>query len=83
MIEKIPNSNQHIENLKLDMAQRTDTHGDAFQIQLEKSAVKDRDLAGEMLARIARRASGAQNQFDIGSFAGFELSVRASLWGRG
>jgi N12 class adenine-specific DNA methylase len=82
LIEKIPNSRQHIENLKLDMAQRADTHGNAFQIQLEKSAVKDRNLAGEMLARIARRAAGAQNQFDIGSFAGFELSVRASLWGK-
>ena len=82
LIEKIPLSKQHIENLKLDMAQRTDTHGDAFQMQLEKSVVKDRSLAGELLARIARRASGAQDQFDIGSFAGFELSVRASLWGR-
>jgi hypothetical protein len=64
------------------MAQRINTHGDAFQIVLEKSVVKDRAIAGELLTRISRRASGAQDQFDIGSFAGFELSVRASLWGR-
>ena len=82
LIEKIPLSKQHIENLKLDMAQRINTHGDAFQIVLEKSVVKDRAIAGELLVRISRRASGAQDQFDIGSFAGFELSVRTSLWGR-
>ncbi|MGH7976888.1 MAG: DEAD/DEAH box helicase [Limisphaerales bacterium] len=82
LVEKIPVSKQHIENLKLDMAQRIDTHGDAFQIQLEKTTFKDRNQAGELLARIARRATGAQNQFDIGSFAGFELSVRSSVWGR-
>jgi hypothetical protein len=82
LIEKIPDSRQHIENLKLDMAQRTDTHGDAFQILLEKSVVKDRAIAGELLTRIARRISDSHKQFDIGSFAGFELSVRSSLWGR-
>jgi len=82
LVEKIPDFKQHIENLKLDMAQRINTQGDAFQIVLEKSAVKDRAIAGELLTRIARRVHGAQNQFDIGSFAGFELSVRASLWGR-
>jgi hypothetical protein len=82
LTENIPDSKQHIENLKLDIAQRADTRGDAFQIQLEKSVVKDRNLAGEMLARIARRAAGAQKQFDIGSFAGFQLAVHASLWGR-
>jgi N12 class adenine-specific DNA methylase/predicted O-methyltransferase YrrM len=82
LTENIPDSKQHIENLKRDMAQRADTRGDAFQIQLEKSVVKDRNLAGEMLARIARRAAGAQKQFDIGSFAGFQLAVHASLWGR-
>ena len=82
LIEKIPDSKQHIENLKLDMTQRTDTHGDAFQILLEKSVVKDRAIAGELLTRIARRISDSHQQFDIGSFAGFELSVRSSLWGR-
>jgi hypothetical protein len=82
LIEKIPDSRQHIENLKLDMAQRADTHGDAFQIVLEKSVVKDRAIAGELLTRIARRVSDSHQQFDIGAFAGFELSVRSSLWGR-
>jgi hypothetical protein len=44
--------------------------------------VKDRAIAGELLTRIARRISDSHKQFDIGSFAGFELSVRSSLWGR-
>jgi N12 class adenine-specific DNA methylase/predicted O-methyltransferase YrrM len=82
LTEKIPDSRQHIENLKLDMAQRADTHGDAFQIVLERSVVKDRAIAGELLTRIARRISDRHQQFDIGSFAGFDLSIRSSLWGR-
>ena len=82
LVDRIPTSKQHIENLKLDMAQRLDTRGDAFQILMEKSVVKDRSIAGELLTRILRRVSGEHHHFDIGSFAGFELSVRSSLWGR-
>ncbi|MGH7988990.1 MAG: DEAD/DEAH box helicase, partial [Limisphaerales bacterium] len=82
LADRIPTCQQFIENLKLDMAQRTDTRGDAFQIMLEKSSVKDRNIAGELLLRIVRRVSGGQHHFDIGTFAGFELSVRSSQWGR-
>jgi N12 class adenine-specific DNA methylase len=82
LTEKIPLSKTHIENLKLDMVQRVDTRGDAFQIQLEKSTYKERTFAGEVLSRIARRTAGAKSQFDIGTFGGFELSVRSSFWGK-
>jgi N12 class adenine-specific DNA methylase/predicted O-methyltransferase YrrM len=82
LVEKIPDFKQHIENLKLDMKQRANTQGDAFQIVLEKSVVKDRAIAGELLSRMARRVSDRHQQFDIGSFAGFELCVRSSVWGR-
>ena len=81
LTERIPTCQQFIENLKSDMAQRTDTRGEAFQIKLEKSTVKDRAIAGELLLRIARRVSGKQHHFDIGAFAGFELSVRSPQWG--
>jgi hypothetical protein len=80
--EAIPMLNERIENLKLDMAQRTDTRGDAFQIVLEKSVVKDRAIAGELLSRITRRVANANNQFEIGSFGGFQLFARSSLWGK-
>jgi hypothetical protein len=80
--EAIPMLNERIENLKLDMAQRADTRGDAFQIVLEKSVVKDRAIAGELLSRITRRVANANNQFEIGAFGGFQLFARASLWGK-
>jgi hypothetical protein len=80
--EAIPMLNERIENLKLDMAQRTDTRGDAFQIVLEKSVVKDRAIAGELLSRITRRVANANNQFEIGAFGGFQLFARSSLWGK-
>jgi N12 class adenine-specific DNA methylase len=80
--EAIPMLNERIENLKLDMAKRADTRGDAFQIVLEKSLVKDRAIAGELLSRITRRVANANNQFEIGAFGGFQLFARSSLWGK-
>ena len=65
----------------IEMAQRADTRGDAFQIVLEKSVVKDRAIAGELLSRITRRVANANNQFEIGTFGGFQLFARSSLWG--
>ncbi|MBU6411717.1 MAG: hypothetical protein KGR98_15140, partial [Verrucomicrobia bacterium] len=49
--EALPVIGQRIENIKLDIAGRTDTRGDAFQIELEKQVVKDRGIAGELLNR--------------------------------
>jgi hypothetical protein len=82
LTERIPDYQEFIENLKLDMQRRTDTRGEVFHIQLEKTTVKDRGIAGELLQRIIRRVSGEQRHFAVGSFAGFELSVRSSQWGR-
>jgi N12 class adenine-specific DNA methylase len=81
LVDQIPLSQQFIENMKLDMTQRIDTHSDAFQIQLEKSTHKDRGIAGELLLRIVRRVSGEHHHFVVGAFAGFELSVRSSQYG--
>jgi N12 class adenine-specific DNA methylase len=81
LTERIPDCQQFIENLKLDMQRRTDTRSDAFQIKLEKSTHKDRSIGGELILRIARRVSGEQHHFEIGAFAGFNLSVRSSQWG--
>jgi N12 class adenine-specific DNA methylase/predicted O-methyltransferase YrrM len=80
LAERIPTDQKFIENLQLDMKQRLDTKGDAFQIVLEKSSVKDRAIAGELLLRIATRVSKGQHHLEIGTFAGFTLCVRSSGW---
>ena len=80
--EAIPMQNERIENLKFDMTQRANTRGDAFQIEIERTIVKDRAIAGELLSRIIRRVANANNQFEIGTFGGFPLFARSSLWGK-
>jgi N12 class adenine-specific DNA methylase len=77
--EEIPVFAQRIENMKRDIAIRVDTHGEAFQIELEKTIVKDRGIAGELLNRIARRVVGSGGkEFKVGHFAGFELFARST-----
>jgi hypothetical protein len=78
--ENFPIFNRRIENMKLDIVRRTETRGDAFQIELEKVAVKDRALAGEMLNKIARRVAGGTDTYIIGAFAGFELLARPAVF---
>jgi hypothetical protein len=80
LAERIPNGQKFIENLQLDMKQRTDTRAEAFQITLEKSMVKDRAIAGELLLRIAKRVGSGQHYSEVGTFAGFPLCVRSSGW---
>jgi N12 class adenine-specific DNA methylase len=82
LTERIPDCQKFIEHLQMDMKQRTDTRGDAFQIKLERSVVKDRNIAGELLLRLLRRVSGERHHLDIGAFAGFDLSVHSSAWGK-
>jgi hypothetical protein len=77
--EDLPIINKRIENLKLDMKQRIETRGETFQILLEKTVVKDRGLAGEMLNRIAQRVAGATQEYVVGTFAGFQLFVRPAF----
>jgi N12 class adenine-specific DNA methylase/O-acetyl-ADP-ribose deacetylase (regulator of RNase III)/SAM-dependent methyltransferase len=77
--EALPVIGQRIENIKLDIARRIDTRGDAFQIELEKQVVKDRGIAGELLNRIARRVAGSTNSHVIGSFAGFQVLARPAV----
>lgn len=77
--EEIPIYKQRIENLKSDMKQRIETRGEAFEIVIEKTNVKDRAIAGELLNRIAKRVAGAPQAFHVGTFAGFELIVRPAF----
>jgi N12 class adenine-specific DNA methylase/O-acetyl-ADP-ribose deacetylase (regulator of RNase III) len=77
--EAIPVIGQRIENIKLDIARRTDTRADAFQIEIEKQILKDRGIAGELLNRIAKRVAGQTNAYVVGSFAGFEVLARPAV----
>jgi len=77
--EAIPVIKKRIENIGLDVAQRKDTTGDAFHIELEKQVVKDRGIAGELLNRIARRFATSNQSHVVGSFAGFELVARPGV----
>jgi hypothetical protein len=77
--EAIPVIKERIENISLDVAQRKDTTGNAFHIELEKQTIKDRGIAGELLNRIARRFAGSNQSQVVGSFAGFELVARPGV----
>jgi hypothetical protein len=77
--EAIPVIKERIENISLDVAQRKDTTGDAFCIELEKQIVKDRGIAGELLNRIARRFASSNQSHVVGSFAGFQLVARPGV----
>jgi len=77
--EEIPLLTQRIENLKLDLNDRRDTRGELFEIEIEKSAYKDRPIAGELLNRIANRVAGSNEERKIGTFAGFGLFARPTF----
>lgn len=77
--DEIPTIEKRIENLGLDLQIRKVTRGDAFEIEIEKSAVKDRGVAGELLNRLAKRIKGSSTERQIGSFAGFPLFLRAGF----
>jgi N12 class adenine-specific DNA methylase len=72
LTEDIRILNERLENLKLDIAQRHDTRGDAFQIQIANATFRDRVQAGEALNRMAAQLAGRGDK-EIGQFAGFRL----------
>jgi N12 class adenine-specific DNA methylase len=80
--EEIPVLTQRIENLKLDIAARKDTRGDAFEIEIAKTTYKDRSIAGELINRIAHRTAGGTEEQPIGLFAGFQLCARPTFMER-
>jgi N12 class adenine-specific DNA methylase/SAM-dependent methyltransferase len=80
--DEIPTIARRIENLKLDLPLRKETRGDAFEVELEKSTVKDRGIAGETLNRMAHRMAGSSMERQVGTFAGFPLFLRAGFLDR-
>jgi len=73
---------ERLANLRQDFVVRQDTSGDKFRIELDRQALDNRGVAGELLLR---RAGKIKNAFGVsqhvGKFAGFELSLHASYNG--
>jgi hypothetical protein len=66
--------------LREDLTLRRDTSGDKFHIELDKQALDNRGVAGELLLR---RAEKIKTRFGedirIGRFAGFDLFIRSGF----
>lgn len=79
--EDIPIITQRLENVKLDLAMRKETRGDAFEIRIANATFKERAQAGEALNRLAAQLTGRTAEKEIGEFAGFHLVLRIAYLG--
>jgi N12 class adenine-specific DNA methylase/predicted O-methyltransferase YrrM len=80
--EEIPLIQERLANLKLDIAQRKDTSGDAFVIQINGNTLNDRVKAGEAVNLLAAQIAGTGCEKQAGEFAGFRLILRAGFLDR-
>ncbi|MBC8096876.1 MAG: hypothetical protein H7Y43_13805 [Akkermansiaceae bacterium] len=80
--EEIPLIQERLANLKLDIAQRKDTGGDAFVIQINGNTFKDRVKAGDAVNLFAAQIAGSGCEKQAGEFAGFRFILRAGFLDR-
>src|SRR5208282_4225957 len=78
--EEVQAWTERLANLREDLTLRQDTSGDKFLIELDKQALDNRGVAGELLLR---RAEKTKHRFGedirIGRFAGFDLFIRSGF----
>jgi hypothetical protein len=71
---------ERLANLREDLTLRQDTSGDQFRIELDKQALDNRGIAGELMLR---RAEKTKHRFGedirIGRFAGFDLFIHSGF----
>lgn len=79
--DDIPRLEKRLEDVQLDIAVRQDTRADNFVIHIDGQEVRDRGIAGELLARHADRVKGRQIERSVGSFAGFRVLVADNFMG--
>jgi len=79
--DEIPRLEKRLTEVQSDLALRQDTHGDRFVIELEGQEIRDRGIAGELLARQGDRVKGRQVERRVGTFAGFHLFVSDNFMG--
>jgi hypothetical protein len=77
--EELPRLEKRFEEIRQDIATRQDTQGEAFVMQLDGQAIRDRGIAGELLIRHAERIRGSRGERQVGRFAGFDVLVAANF----
>jgi hypothetical protein len=80
--DEIPLIQERMANLKLDIAQRKNTGGDSFVIQINGNTINDRVKAGEAINLLAAQIAGSGCEKQAGEFAGFRLILRAGFLDR-
>lgn len=73
--EELPHLEKRLQEVQRDMAQRHDTTGDKFVMQLDGQEIRDRGIGGELILRRAEKLRGVDGQREIGSLGGFKLVV--------
>ena len=79
--DEVPRLEKRLAEVQSDLTSRQDTHGDRFVIELDGQEIRDRGIAGELLARQGDRVKGRQVERRVGTFAGFQLFVADNFMG--
>lgn len=79
--DEVPRLEKRLIEVQADLTVRQDTHGDRFVIELDGQEIRDRGIAGELLARQGDRVKGRQVERRVGTFAGFHLFVADNFMG--
>ena len=70
---------ERLANLREDLKLRQETSGDKFRIELDKQALDNRGVAGELLIRRAEKIKLRFGEdIRVGTFAGYDLFMRSS-----
>lgn len=81
--EEAESTARRLANLRLDLAQRQETSGEQFSIEIDGQTLTNRGIAGELLLRRAEKLKGRVfEDVPIGRFAGFKLALHASFDGQ-
>jgi N12 class adenine-specific DNA methylase/SAM-dependent methyltransferase len=78
--EEVEAWTERLAHLCEDLKLRQDTSGDKFRIELDKQVLDNRGVAGELLLRRPEKIRAHFGEdIRIGTFAGFELFIRAGF----
>ena len=79
-LEDVGTFTTRVGNLRQDIADRQDTSGDKFIIELDGQTLNNRGIAGELIVRRAEKIKNrVGDDVRIGRFAGFDLFLRPGL----
>ena len=71
--EDIPRLEERIVNMTEDLKVRQNTQGDTFALKIDKTKYRGREVAGELVNRLAHKYHLESKIVEVGSFAGFVL----------